>query len=41
VVVESEGSSVDSDDISDSVDNGEIFESLGEENKGSEVAVVS
>jgi hypothetical protein len=41
VVVESEGGSVDSDDISDSVDDGEIFESLGEEDKGGEIAVIS
>ncbi len=41
MVVESEGGSVDSDDISDSVDDGEIFESLGEEDEGGEVAVIS
>ncbi len=41
MVVESQGGSVDSDDISDSVNDGEIFESLGEEDKGGEVAVVS
>lgn len=32
---------MDSDDISDPVDDGQIFESLGEENKGGKVAVVS
>jgi hypothetical protein len=41
VVVESEGSSVDSDDVSDSVNDGQIFESLGEEDEGGEVAVFS
>lgn len=41
VVVESEGSSVDSDDVSDSLDDWQIFESLGVENEGGVVAGVS
>jgi hypothetical protein len=41
VVVESEGSSVNSDDISKSLNNGEIFESLGVQNQGSVVAGIS
>ena len=41
VVVESESGSVDSDDVSDSLDDWEIFESLGVENEGGIVAGVT
>ena len=39
VLVESEGSPVDSQDIANSVHNGEVFESLGVDDNGSEVVV--
>ena len=41
VVVEPEGGSVNSDHISDFLDDGEIFEPLGVEDHGGEVASVS
>ena len=40
-IVESKGGSVDTDDISNSGDDGEIFESLGIEDEGSVVAGIS
>ena len=39
VVVKSEGDSVESDDITDSVDDGEVLESLGVDNNGGVVVV--
>jgi hypothetical protein len=40
-VVEAEGSSVDTDDVTEAGDNGEIFESLGVEDEGSVVRSVT
>ena len=40
-IVESKGGSVDTDNISNSGDDGEIFESLGIEDEGSVVAGIS
>ena len=40
-IVESEGGSVDTDDVSNSGDDGEIFESLGVENEGGIVAGIT
>lgn len=40
-VVEAEGGSVDTDDVTEAGNDGEVLEALGIENKGSEVASVA